>query len=80
VWSGSSAWFDSNGGCVTGLMRLVALLAISLCTHIGTFRKCQRLVKRFRKAVVRMAKIIRKSKWAVDMVSSGLIWIRQGEG
>ena len=31
VWSGSSAWFDSNGGRVTSPAHLIISLAISLC-------------------------------------------------
>lgn len=80
VWSGSSAWFDSNGGCVTSPAHLIAFLAISLCMLDDILRTCRKLVNKVRKGVMRMAEKIRDAKWMVYAVSSGfLAWTRQDE-
>lgn len=67
MWSGSSAWFDSNGGCVISPAHLIAFLAISPYMLDDILRTCRKLVNKFRKGVMRMAEEISDAKWLLGL-------------
>lgn len=79
MWSGSSAWFDSVGGCPTGLAHYATFLFCSLFILIDGPKACRKIAKTIKKGTKRMVKNISKTFASALAVSSGLTLTRQDE-